>query len=162
MKVTVVKTGYWFVDRKLARLSGKDAKAVIRKASRAAIKPIEQQAKSNARKTGKPVHPIPIRSGKFAKIAERVEAKGLTQQSIKTRSITRSRVRVGSRVTIEDKNFPKKFYAKFQELGWKSLRGRKMKGNRPLLKSANEKKQIVLRKFKGEIKIQFVKLAKKK
>ena len=79
----MVKRTYFFVGtgklaKKLEGLTSNETKAVIRGGCREALKPIQQQAKSDApRDTG-----------------------GLVKQ-IKIRSLKRSRVKIGARVTIQ-------------------------------------------------------------
>lgn len=143
MKVTVVKTGNWFVDRKLARLAGPEAKKVIRRASRKAIKPVQQQGRNNAKRN-------------------KEERSGTTEKSIKTRAMSRSRARVGAKVTIEDKSFEEKFYATFQELGWKSRGTRaKNEGRQDLKRAAHQKREQVLRDYRKQIGNEIKILAKK-
>ena len=98
----VIVTGIGELNEKLAKLTGPQAKAAIRKASRTALKPVAQAAKANA----------PRRTGRMA-------------QSIKVRALPRSRVRIGSRVTSSgtDKQYQgKTFDGAFQEYGWRSGR----------------------------------------
>ena len=83
-------------------LTSKQAKEAIRKAARPALQPTLAAARSYApRKTGR------------------------LKRSIKIRAISRSRTRVGARVTTAkgDNQFKgKTFYAGFQEWGWKTGR----------------------------------------
>jgi HK97 gp10 family phage protein len=98
----IVLTGSEELNRKLAELSGPKAKMAIRKASRVALRPVAEQAKSNA----------PRKSGRLGR-------------SIKVKAIRRSRSRVGARVTSSgtDHQFKgRTFYGGFQEYGWKSGR----------------------------------------
>ena len=98
----LIVTGTEELNVKLAKLAGKDAKAAIRKASRVALKPVAEAAKSNA----------PRKTGRLAR-------------SVKVKAITRSRSRVGSRVTTSgDGNAfsGETYYGGFQEYGWKAGR----------------------------------------
>ena len=131
-KVTVVKTGFPLLDRKLKKLTSKEQKALFRKSARPAMKPLQQQAKSNAK-------------------ANKVS--GVTSKSIKIRAVKRSRTRIGIRVTTEAKSFDGKFYSKFHELGWKSAgSGRKNKGNQPMKRAVKTKRREVARIYKQNIK----------
>lgn len=97
-----VVTGSDELNRKLQELKGPKQKAAIRKASREALRPVAEQVKSTA----------PKRTGRLAR-------------SAKVRSLTRSRSRVGSRVTVSGtgSNFKgKTFYGGFIEYGWKAGR----------------------------------------
>lgn len=96
---SVVVTGSEELNRKLAQLRGPQAKAAIRKASRAALRPVLAAAKANA----------PRRTGQLA-------------GAIKLRALKRSRVRVGSQVTASGSNNQfqgKTYYGGFQEYGWR-------------------------------------------
>ena len=99
-KITVVLTGFESLNRKLLELTSKQAKEAIRKAARPALKPTLAAAKSNA----------PKRSGRL-------------QRSIKIRSISRTRLGVGMRVTTSkyaNQFSGRTFYGAFQEWGWKT------------------------------------------
>jgi HK97 gp10 family phage protein len=81
-------------------LTAPQAKSAIRKASREALKPVVAEAKANA----------PVRSGAL-------------RRSIRLRSITRSRSRIGARVTTSAKDNAFKgrtYYGGFLEYGWKA------------------------------------------
>jgi HK97 gp10 family phage protein len=85
------------IIRKLKRLPKKDARRIIRKASRSAAKSILPTAKSNA----------PVKTGQLRK-------------SIKVRSIKKSRTSIGVRLLVsEDWYKGDEFYGAFQEFGWK-------------------------------------------
>lgn len=94
----VVLTGSPEVNRALAELKGPKQKEAIRKASRAALRPVLDQVRTTA----------PKRTGQLSR-------------SVKVRALTRSRSRVGARVSVSARsNFKgKAFYAGFQEYGWK-------------------------------------------
>jgi hypothetical protein len=97
---TIVLTGNEALNRKLAALKSAKAKAVIRKAAREALRPVLAATKSSA----------PKRSGRL-------------QKSVRLRAITRSRTRVGARVTTSgsDNVFGgKTYYGGFLEYGWKA------------------------------------------
>lgn len=97
-----VVTGCQELNRKLQELKGPKQKAAVRKASREALRPVAEQVKSTA----------PRRTGKLAR-------------QTKVRALTRSRSRVGSRVTVSGtgNSFKgKTFYGGFIEYGWKAGR----------------------------------------
>lgn len=99
-KITVVLTNTESLNRKLAELTGRQAKEAIRKAARPALRPTLSAAKANA----------PKKTGRL-------------QRSIRIRAISRSRIRVGMRVTTSkyDNQFSgRAFYSSFQEWGWKT------------------------------------------
>jgi HK97 gp10 family phage protein len=99
-KVKIVVTGSEVINERLAKLTNKQAKDAIRKASRTALRPLLERCKSTC----------PVRNGKM-------------RQSIKIRSITRSRRFVGTRITVGDKDkayVGKQFYASFIVFGWKT------------------------------------------
>lgn len=129
MPQSVVLTGSDELNRKLARLKSKDAKKAIRKASRAALRPVLEAVKAKA----------PKRSGKL-------------RRSLKIRALPRSRSRVGARVTTGGKarQFAgETFYGGFQEYGWKSG-NRKNPGKRFMKQSASAKKQRALSIYASE------------
>ena len=131
-KKDVVKTGFILLDRKLKKLPSKQQKTAFRKSARPALKPLQQQAKSNAKED---------------------KQSGTTGRSIKVRSMKRSRSRVGAKVTSEGKSFDGKFYAKFHELSWKAGKSRrKIKGNQPMKRAVKTKKRTVIRKYKENLK----------
>lgn len=159
MAETVVVTGVEELDKKLAALMGAQAKAAIRKASRAALKPIADAAKSNA----------PRRSGRLRK-------------SIKVKALPRSRSHVGSQVVSggDDNAFAgHTFYGGFQEFGWQvGRRARnadigaatgarrttaqkaaiadrnaarsRIAGKEFMLRAANDKKELALQIYRSE------------
>lgn len=156
----LVLTGDAELNRKLRELGGPKQKAAIRKASRAALKPVAAAAKANA----------PKRSGRLRK-------------SIKVKAIKRSRSRVGSRVTTSktDNQFKgRQFYSGFQEYGWrvgkratnadlgvkkrkrrtsvqseyvaaKNAARRRIKGSEFMTRAAKSHKQIALRIYREEV-----------
>lgn len=98
----IIVTGDAEINRKLAALAGPTAKAAIRKASRAALRPVAAAAKANA----------PRRTG-------------LLSRSIKIRAMPRSRQRFGSMVTSSGSGRQfggKTFYGAPQEYGWQAGR----------------------------------------
>jgi hypothetical protein len=98
----VVLTGSRELNEKLQQLRGPKQKVAIRKASREALKPVAEQVKSTA----------PKRTGKLAR-------------QTKVRALTRSRSKIGSRVTVSGtgNSFKgKTFYGGFIEYGWKAGR----------------------------------------
>jgi HK97 gp10 family phage protein len=99
-KVTMVLTGDLELNKKLAALTDKQAKEAIRKAARPALQGTLATARSLA----------PKRTGALG-------------QSIRIRAITRSRTRVGARVTTNSSSSlfrGRTFYGAFQEYGWKT------------------------------------------
>ena len=131
-KKTVVKTGFILLDRKIKKLTSKEQKKLFRKSARPAMKPLQQQAKSNAKED---------------------KVTGETGKSIKIRATKRSRSRIGIRVTSELKSFDNGFAAKFHELGWKSGKSKKQnKGNRPMKRAAKTKRRVVARAYKKQLK----------
>ena len=131
-KKTVVKTGFLLLDRKLKKLTSKEQKAAFRKSARPAMKPLQQEARSNAKQD---------------------KVTGTTGKAIKIRSIKRSRSRIGIRVTSGATSFSGKFYHKFQELGWKAGKARKkQKGNQPMKRAAKTKRRAVARIYKQNLK----------
>ena len=126
-KVTMVLTGDRQLNRKLKRLTSKQQKAAFREAARPAIKPVGQEAKSNAKEN---------------------KDTGALAKSIKVRSIKRSRSRIGVRVTTRTEDFKEgRFYASFQEYGWKAGNTR-VKGRENLTKAANKKGRLALKNYK--------------
>ncbi len=98
--VDLTSTGHQEVQAALARLSGPQAKQVIRQSSREALRPLLTTIKANC----------PVRSGAM-------------RQSIKIRSLKRSRKFVGATITVGDKEkayVGKQFYASFIVFGWKT------------------------------------------
>ena len=98
-KVTILLIGESELRKKLEGLTDKESKTVIRGAAREALKPVQRMAQDLApRKTGR------------------------LRRSIRIRSITRSRKRIGARVTISNKDTQftgRTFYGAFQEFGWR-------------------------------------------
>lgn len=124
-KVTVVKTGFKRLDKKLKKLTTKQQKTAFRKAARPAIKPLQQQSKQYAKDD---------------------QITGESHKAIKVRSLKRSRTRIGIAVSIQEKNFPNGFAGKFQELGWKAGRV-KIEGNQPIKGAVEVKKHTVLTRY---------------
>ncbi len=90
--------------RKLKRLAKKDAKAIIRKATRQAAKIIAPRAKELAPKGPKSKDHSP----------------GQLRRAIKVRSMKRSRSRIGAVVSMGDKSFAgDTYYGSFQNWGAK-------------------------------------------
>ncbi len=101
-KVKIVVTGSEVINERLAKLTNKEAKDAIRKASRTALRPLLERCKSTC----------PVKSGKM-------------RQSIKLRAMKRSRKSVGSTVTVANKEKAytgKEFYASFIIFGRKTGR----------------------------------------
>ena len=98
-KVTAILTGSESLNRKLKVLTSKQAKEAIRKAARPALQGTLSLARSLA----------PKDTGRMAR-------------SIKIRAISRSRSRVGMRVTLSKSGdySGKAFYGAFQNYGWKT------------------------------------------
>jgi HK97 gp10 family phage protein len=123
VQIVAVMTGFERLNKKLKLLTGPQAKEAIRKASRLAAKPVADAIKQLA----------PVESGRL-------------KRSIRVRSIRRSRVRIGSRVTtskLDSVYQGKTFYAAFIEFGRKT--GKRKSENRreikakPFMKPAAEK-----------------------
>ena len=134
-KVTMVLTGDKALNRKLKKLTGKDAKAVVRKATRPALKPVLQEARADA----------PVKTGQLKK-------------NIKIRALPRSRSSLGSRVTSglgKNANSGDAFYGAFLEYGTKRIEAKRfMKG------AAEKKRSQVLNIYKKEVGQNITKLAK--
>lgn len=98
-KITILLIGNSELKQKLAGLTDKESKAVIRGAARESLKPIQRMAQDLApRKTGR------------------------LRRSIRIRSLTRSRKRIGARITMSKKDTQytgRTFYGAFQEFGWR-------------------------------------------
>lgn len=93
MKVDLVITGDAELNKKLAALTGPEAKKVIRKAAREALRPVLRHARANA----------PKRTRRLEK-------------SLKIRALKRSRSRIGAKVQTAAGDFKgKTFYGAFQE-----------------------------------------------
>lgn len=138
-KKMAVLTGDKKLNRKLARLTGPQAKKAFRQSARPAIKPIQQESKSNSSKHSD--------TGKLAR-------------SYRVRSIPRSRSRIGSRVTIREEEFDS-FYAGFREFGWKAGRAkRKVKGTEDMERAAKAKKTAVMRDYKARLAKNIQEIAK--
>ncbi len=148
-KVTFVLTGDKSLNRKLARLAGKDAKKVVRKAIRPALKPVQQQARNNAKA---------------------FKQTGRLGKSIKIRAIKRSRARIGARVTTGDSTGDftgNAYYGAFIEYGWKA--GPRGSSNRTVVpgkhymrRAVQAKRQEALRIYREGIRKNIIELAKKK
>ena len=142
-KKTLVLTGDKKLNRKLKRLAGPDARKVIRQASRVAIKPVRSAAKSQA----------PHDSGAL-------------RRAIRIRAIKRSRSKVGTRITIGEKDFTgSTFYGGFQEWGWKTgKRGSQnrthIEGKRFLKQAADSKRAMAIAIYRREIAKRITELAK--
>lgn len=111
-------TGDKELIKKLSSLEKRDAKAAIRKGTRAGSKEITQEAKAMA----------PVETGKL-------------KQAIKTRAAKRlKRGSVGTVTTVQMQGKTKgnMYYGAFQEYGWTAVNGRKIQGKH-FLKNAAEK-----------------------
>jgi len=149
-KQMLVLTGDSELNKRLAMLSGKEAKAVVRKALRPALKPVLQQARGTA----------PSKTG-------------LLKKNIKIKSIARSRTYIGARVTSGsgkaksgNENSGKAFYGAFLEYGTKP-RSNKSGANRGRIKpfgymksAANKKREQALRIYRQGIASGLIGLAK--
>lgn len=133
-KPLVILTGDKKLNRALAKLANKDARAIVRKAARPALRPVLASAKRHAPK-----------------------ATGALAHSLKIRAIKRSRTRVGAQVQTAAGSFKgETFYGGFQEWGWKQgKRGRlfrkHIEGAHFLIKAANETRAEALRIYRGLI-----------
>lgn len=98
MKIEMIVTGDERINRALKKISGKEAKGLMRKSMRPALKPVLQEAKSNA----------PSDTGQLKK-------------NIKIKAMKRSRSSFGMRVSMgrpgQKDNTGKAFYGAFLELG---------------------------------------------
>lgn len=100
MQVQIVVTGDAEVNRQLSVLTGPEQKKAIRKASRVSLKPMAVAMRSAA----------PRRTGRLSR-------------AVKVRAMARSRVRVGSKVSVTGNatSFAgKAFYGGFLEWGWRA------------------------------------------
>lgn len=139
-KTTVVITGDKKVNRMLRKLASKDAKKVIRQASRASLDPLLMSAKSQA----------PFDSGRL-------------RGAIKKRALPRSRSYIGSRVSVGGggKGFAgDEFYGGFQEWGWTTPSGRHVQGEQYMLNAARRKKKPVLNIYREELRRRITAFAK--
>jgi HK97 gp10 family phage protein len=99
---TVIITGDETLNMKLNLMRSQDAKKAIRQASRKALRPVKAAVKRET----------PKQSGKL-------------RRSFRIRTMKRSRLRVGARLTTSaaDSLFQgKQYYGAFQEFGWKAGR----------------------------------------
>jgi HK97 gp10 family phage protein len=97
--VNIILIGSGELRQKLQGLTDKESKAVIRGATREALKPIQRSAQDLA----------PKKTGRL-------------RRSIRIRSLTRTKKKIGSRITISKKDNQytgRTFYGAFQEFGWK-------------------------------------------
>lgn len=135
-KPTMVLTGDKALNRKLKKLAGKEAKAVIRKATRPALKPVLQEARAEA----------PKRTGNLRK-------------NIKIRALPRSRKFFGSRVTSgagKSENSGDAFYGAFLEYGTK----RGIEPRRFMKRAAEKKRSQALSIYKQEVGNNITKLGR--
>lgn len=143
MPATVILTGDRLLNQKLARLKSPRAKQAVRRAARAALKPLADAMKTAA----------PVRSG-------------LTRRAIKVRSLARSRVRVGARITLNDKPFAgETYYAGFVEFGWKtgrrgSLNRRQVPARRWMYRTAEGRRGQTLSHYRRQLRLEIETLAK--
>jgi HK97 gp10 family phage protein len=132
-KVAIVLTGDAVLNKKLTYLKGANVKKAIRKASRAALKPLAAATKTAA----------PRRTGQL-------------RRSIKVKALRRTRKSVGARVTTERGYYAglgEAFYAKFIEWGWKTAGGRTaVSGRHMMKKTAKAKQSSVLADYRGRLK----------
>jgi HK97 gp10 family phage protein len=140
-KPIIVITGDDELNKKLKLLAGKDAKKVVRKSLRPALKPVLQEARGAA----------PTKSGQLKK-------------NIKIKSIARSRTYIGARVTSGlgkaksgNENSGVAYYGSFLEYGTKprttksgANRG-KVKPIRFMLRAAEKKREHALRIYRAGI-----------
>lgn len=146
-KIEVVLTGDKKLNRKLKKLTGKDQKKVVRKATRKAIKPIQKQAKQN------------IRSHRES---------GKLEKSIKVRAVKRTRRGIGVRVTTgrAGNDFDgETFYGAFVEYGHKTgARGssgrRDVKALRFMANAAKTERRRVIKIYREEIRAGIKQLTK--
>jgi HK97 gp10 family phage protein len=150
-KITIVLTGDSALNAKLNELTSKQAKEAIRKAARPALQGTLAAARSLA----------PKRTGRMAK-------------NIKIRAITRSRSRVGMRVTLSKQGdySGKAFYGAFINYGRKtgsrrqsSLRRqpkerRQIEGTRFLNKAAEQTRASAVRIYRDNIRTYILSVTK--
>ena len=149
-KQMMVLTGDAELNRKLKKLSGKEAKKVVRKSLRPALKPVLQEARGNAPK----------------------DTNNLSK-NIKIKSIPRSRTYIGARVTSGSKkakpgneNSGDAFYGAFLEYGTKpratklgASRGR-IKPIRYMKKAADKKREHAMRIYREGIAAGILEIAR--
>lgn len=136
-KITYVITGDEAINRKLAKLTSKQAKSVFRKSARPALKPVLAEARSQA----------PTKTGTL-------------RRSIKIKALKRSRSAIGLRITTgtDTSDFQgRAFYGGFQEYGWK-VGSRNLGDNRTQVKglhfmrnAARKKQAEAIRIYKSEL-----------
>jgi HK97 gp10 family phage protein len=137
-KTGITIRGLGKLTRQLRKLEPKNARKAIRKAARAAAKPVQIKAKDLA----------PVDTG-------------LLRKEIKVRAVKRSRQRIGVRVTIGNRNFVgDTFYGGFQEFGWTTVNGRRVPGKHFLEAAADDNKSRVREIFKRELAIQIRELTR--
>lgn len=145
-KVQVVLTGVRRLDRKLKRLGSKEAKKLVTKAAREAVKPILLTARRYAPKDT-----------------------GRLQKSIKVRALKRKKGRFGVRVTTgeSDNQFRgRTFYGAFAEYGWtpgsrkSKRRGTPVMGELYMKRAARAKRDSALKIYRERIKQMLKDLSK--
>lgn len=149
-KQMLVLTGDKELNKRLAMLSGKEAKKVVRKSLRPALKPVLQEARGNA----------PTKTG-------------FLKKNIKIKSIARSRTYIGARVTSGlgkaksgNDNSGDAFYGSFLEYGTKPRRTESganrgiVKPFKYMKKAADKKREQALRIYREGIASGLIGLAK--
>jgi len=125
-KKAFIITGDKKLNRALFRLEKTEAKKIVRKAAREALRPVLSQAKANA-----------------------PEDTGRLVASLKIRALKRSRKRFGATVQTAAGNFQgETYYGGFQEWGWVARSGNKIPGDRFMLRAAITERQPALRIYR--------------
>lgn len=135
-KIEVITTGDKKINRMLKRLTSKEAKKILRKSMRHAMKPVQQEAKGNAKQ---------------------FKESGVLQRSIKIRSLKRSRTGFGIRVSSSTKTgkFNGGFYGSFQEFGTKAIAKKQF-----MTRAANTKGKVAVRLYREKVKQDIRSLAR--
>ena len=135
-RVSFTLTGDAELNRALAAIKEKTAKDFVRKASREVLK---QHVWAFATAT-------PRRSGALSR-------------DIKVRAVTRSRTKVGARITTGAGGLfrGKTFYGGFQEWGWKtgsrkSTSRRQIEGKRFLRNTADRKRDVIVAQYRERLR----------
>jgi HK97 gp10 family phage protein len=132
MAITAVLTGDKTINRRLAKLTGPEAKNIIRKSARPALKPILAAARANA-----------------------PTDKGLLRKSVKIRAMKRSRSRVGATVSSGSKTSAyagKAWYGGPIEYGYTRRDGREMPAVRFMKRAVDAKREQSIRIYRESIR----------
>ena len=137
---TAVITGDKALNRKLHRLASKEQKKAFRNAARPAIKPVMVDARKLAPSDKKDL-----------------------SRSVKVRSQKRSRSSIGVRVTTRAEDVKNRTYhGAFQNFGWKAgVANRQIEGTEFMNKAADRNQNAVLRDYRGRLKNEIERSAKR-